>query len=163
MKNLKSIGAVLVLLGAVAGPLLLSDVLRNGAASAAAVPTPTPLDKPPFSEYKGVTIGTTTDIVRSKLGSPKERSKEQDFYVFSDTESAQFFYDRAQLVTAIMITYVGDIKSAPTPMTVLGEDVPANPDGGIFKMVRFPKAGYWISYNRTGGEGPAISIAMQKL
>jgi hypothetical protein len=162
MKNLSVICAVLLLLGAIAGPLSTNDVSARSSNQPAAVPASTPLDKPPFSEYKSVSIGTTTSIVRNKLGSPKEKSDDQDFYVFSDNESAQFFYDKAHLVTAIMITYTGDIKSAPSPMTVLGEEVTANPDGGIFKMVRFPKAGYWISYNRSGGEGPVVSIAMQK-
>ena len=32
---------------------------------------------------------------------------------------------------------------------VFGEDVPAKADGGVSKMVRYPKAGYWISYNMT--------------
>jgi hypothetical protein len=163
MKNLIVICAVLLFLGSIAGSLSTIDVSASSFNEPAAVPVPTPREKPPFYEYKAVSIGTTTDIVRNKLGSPKEKSDDQDFYVFSDTESAQFFYDKAHLVTAIMITYAGDIKSAPTCINVLGEEVPANPDGGIFKLVRFPKAGYWVSYNRTGGEGPVISIAIQKL
>jgi hypothetical protein len=30
-------------------------------------------------------------------------------------------------------------------------------------MVRFPKAGYWISYNRTGGNSPMTSVTLQKI
>ena len=45
---------------------------------------------------------------------------------------------------------------------VLG-DVAPKEDGGIFKMNRYPKAGFWISYNKTAGADPMIIIAMQKM
>jgi hypothetical protein len=86
-----------------------------------------------------------------------------DLYMFSDTESVQFYYDADKLVNAIMITYTGDLTKAPTAKDIFGEDVEARPDGGISKMVRYPKAGYWISYNRTAGDDAIVSIAMQKI
>ncbi len=116
-----------------------------------------------FSDYKGVAIGMKTDEVRSKLGGPRDKSDAMDLYVFSDSESAQFYYDAAKVVTGMMITYSGDLKKAPTPKDVLGEDVEAKPDGGVFKMVRFPKAGFWISYNKTGGDDAIVNIAFQKI
>ena len=115
------------------------------------------------SDYKGVTIGMKTEDVRTKLGNPKDKADAMDLYVFSDSESAQFYYDAAKVVTAMMITYSGDLKKAPTAREVLGEDVEAKPDGGVFKMVRFPKAGYWISYNKTGGDDAIVNIAFQKI
>ncbi len=126
-------------------------------------PTPAPGDKKIYSEYKGVTIGTTADIVRQKLGPPKDKSDAQDLYTFSDNESAVFYYDAAHVVSAIMITYLGNLKDAPSVKDVFGEDVPPKPDGSIFKMVRYPKAGYWISYNRSGGDDAVISLAIQKI
>ncbi|MFZ1699712.1 MAG: hypothetical protein WBO10_16240 [Pyrinomonadaceae bacterium] len=116
-----------------------------------------------FSDYKGVKIGTSTEDVRSKLGGPKDKSDAMDLYVFSDDETAQFYYDESHAVKAIMINYSGDLKGAPTPKDVFGEDVPAREDGGLFKMVRYPKLGYWVSYNRSGGDDAVISIAMQKI
>ncbi len=101
------------------------------------------------------------DALREKLGSPKEKGKRQDFYTFSGDESAQFFYDQNGLVRAIMITYIDDPK-ALTPMQVFGEDVAPDSDGSIYKMVRYPAAGFWISYNRSAGDDPVVSIAMQK-
>lgn len=127
------------------------------------VPTPGTTDKKSFAEYHGISIGTIAEDLRKKLGAPKDKSDAQDFYVFSDSESAQFYYDDAHKLTAIMITYTGDLKSAPTPLQVLGEDVPPNPNGGISKMVRFPKDGYWISYNRGSGSDAMLSIAIQKM
>lgn len=148
--------------------LLIADrsVMAGRPANMTSVlPTPTPAatDKKSFSEYRGVPIGTATDDLRKKLGPPKDKSDAQDFYSFSDSESAQFYYDDAHRVTAIMITYSGDLKNAPTPKDVFGEDVPAKPDGGVSKMVRYPKAGYWISYNRGSGNDAFLSIAIQKM
>ncbi|HTH51305.1 MAG TPA: hypothetical protein VL501_05200, partial [Pyrinomonadaceae bacterium] len=69
---------------------------NNGTHAAAAGPgplaVPTP-DKSLFSEYRGIKIGTAADDVRTKLGAPKEKADAQDFFVFSDSESAQFYYD----------------------------------------------------------------------
>ena len=46
---------------------------------------------------------------------------------------------------------------------ILGSDLEAKADGSVYKMVRFPKAGYWLSYNRTGGAAPMTSITLQKI
>src|SRR5437660_12621423 len=37
-------------------------------------------DKPIFSEFRGVHLGMTTEEARKKLGSPRDKSDEQDFY-----------------------------------------------------------------------------------
>jgi len=128
-----------------------------------AVPGATPGDGPPYSAYKGVSIGMKMDEARAKLGTPKDKSDDQDSYVFSDNESAQVYYDAAKTVTAVMISYSGKIDAAPTPKVIFGEDVAPKEDGGIFKMNRYPKAGFWISYNKTAGADPMIIIAMQKM
>ena len=149
-----------------AGLLFERNVLAERAEdekSAVPAPTTTPGDTKTFSEYRGIAIGAKTDDVRIKLGPPKDKSDTQDFYSFSDTESAQFYYDGGHLVTAIMITYSGNLKAAPSPKDVFGEDVPAKPEGGVSKMVRYPKAGYWISYNRGNGDDAFITIAIQKI
>ena len=112
--------------------------------------------------YKGIGIGSPADDVRKKLGEPKEKTDPQDLFVFSDEESVQFLYGPDKKVTA-MITFSGKMTGAPTAKAVFGEDVAARPDGGLFKMVRYPKAGYWISYNKIVGDDSIISIAMQKL
>jgi len=116
-----------------------------------------------FAGYKGIKIGMTTEEVRKTLGAPKDKSDAMDMYVFSDHESALFYYDASHNVTALMINFTGDLKSALTPKEIFGEDVPTKADGGIFKMVRYPKSGYWISYNRSAGDDVAISIAIQKI
>lgn len=117
---------------------------------------------PTFSEYKGMKIGSAADDVRTKLGAPKDKSDAMDLYVFSDNESAQFYYDPTHKVNAIMVTYTGDLKGAPLAKEIFGADVPEK-DGMIFKMERYPKAGYWISYTRTTGSDAMVNIAIQKL
>jgi hypothetical protein len=126
-------------------------------------PTPVSDEKPGFFPYRGISIGMTADAARGALGSPKEKSNEMDLYIFSESETAQVFYDAQQQVKAIAITFSGDLKSAPTAKVIFGEDVAPRPDGGIFKMVRYPKAGFWVSYNKTAGDDVVISIAIQKM
>ncbi len=116
-----------------------------------------------FAGYRGISIGMTAQAVRAKLDDPKEKSDALDLYIFSDDESAQFFYDDAKKVNAIMITYTDNLEKALTPKAIFGEDAEARPDGSIFKMVRYPKAGFWISYNRSAGDDAVISIAVQKI
>jgi len=82
--------------------------------------------------------------------------------VLSDYETVQIFYE-GNAVTAISIDFAGDLKNAPSSREVLGEEVPAKPDGGVYKLVRYPKAGYWVSYSRTGGSNPIVSITIQKI
>ncbi len=124
---------------------------------------PTPDDAPPFSSYKGVSIGSSLEDARVKLGNPKEKSDGQDSYEISGSESAQIYYDTSKKITAIMLTFSGKLDNAPTPKAVFGSDAEVKPDGGIFRMERYPKAGFWISYNKTGGDDPMIIIAIQKI
>ena len=124
---------------------------------------PVPSATPPYSGYRGVKIGMTADETRKLLGSPKEKSDEQDYFVFSEKESAQIMYDSSHTVMAISVTYMGKGDSIPTPKDVFGEDAEAKPDGSIMKMVRYPKNGFWISYNRTSGDDPLVIVTAQKM
>jgi hypothetical protein len=123
---------------------------------------PTP-EKTLFSEYRGVKIGMPATDVRTKLGKAKDESDAQDQYIFSDSESALFYYDGSKNVNAIMITFQGDVSKAPAAKDVFGDDVAPNADGMIFKMEKYPKAGFWISYTRTSGSDAMVNIAMQKM
>lgn len=116
-----------------------------------------------FHEYKGVGLGMNTDEVRKKLGKPTEKDGEQDFFIFSDTESAQIYYDKSRVVIAVSVNYVGEAARAPKPKAVLGTDVQVKPDGSMHELIRFPKAGYWVSYSRTAGDSPLITITVKKI
>lgn len=121
-------------------------------------------EEPVFHEYRGVQIGWLADDVRKKLGSPADKGDEQDFYVFGDKETAQFFYEKAtKKVIAISVDYSNGATGVLTPQQVFGGDIEAKPDGSRSKLVRYPKAGYWISYNRTAGDTPIVTVTIQKI
>jgi hypothetical protein len=138
---------------------------------AALAPLPTahaqkPADKaqnePPFHEYKGVRIGMAAEEARKLLGNPTDKDDKQEVFAVSDDESCQVYYDAAKKVSAVSITYFS-AKAVPAVKTVLGEEPEHKPDGSFTKLIRFPKAGYWVSYTRTSGDSPMIIIAMQKI
>lgn len=120
-------------------------------------------DKPLYVEYKGVRIGMETGEVRKILGAPTDKGDVQDFFVISEKESAQVFYDKTHKVMAVSVNYVGDGSGAPLPKAVLGTEIEAKADGALHKMVRYPQAGFWVSYNRTAGDDPLITVTMQKI
>lgn len=117
---------------------------------------------PVFTEYRGVRIGMTAQEVRAKLDR-LNKGKDQDFLVFSERESAQIYYDGAGKVTAVSIDYFGGNSNAPSPDAVLGVAVQAKPDGSMYQLNRYSEAGYWVSYNRTAGDKPIVTVTMQKM
>jgi len=120
-------------------------------------------DAPLFLEYRSVRIGMTTDEVRKKLNDPSDKSAEQDLFVFSDNESAQVFYDKSGKVFAISVNFLNGAPDMPTAKSVFGSDIPAKPDGSMYKMVRYPKAGCWVSFSRTSGDAPLTTVTLQKI
>lgn len=127
-------------------------------------PSAAPDEEPVFHEYRGVKIGWLADEVRKKLGSPANKGDEQDFYVFSDSkETAQVLYDKTNKVTAISIDFMNGAREVITPQQVFGADFDAKPDGSKYKLVRYPKAGYWVSYSRTAGDTPIITVTIQQI
>jgi hypothetical protein len=118
--------------------------------------------EPLLREYKGVALGMSAGDVRAKLGKPEEKSEAMDFYVFSDKERARVYYLDGK-ASAIIATYVGKSSDAPTPLAVLGTDIEAKPDGSLYKMVKYPQAGYWVAYSRVPGDSPLVMVTMQKM
>jgi len=118
---------------------------------------------PQFSDFKGVRIGMATEEVRKKLGSPRDKGDEQDFYVFNDTQAVQIFYDKAKTVMAISIDFMSGANQIPAAKDVVGSDLEAKADGSAYKLVRYPKAGYWVSYSRTAGKDATTTITLQKI
>jgi hypothetical protein len=129
-------------------------------------PAPAPADhaqnEPPFHDYKGVRIGMAAEEARKLLGNPTDKDDKQEVFNVSDDESCQVYYDVAKKVSAVSITYFST-KAVPAVKTVLGEEPEAKQDGSFSKLIRFPKAGYWVSYTRTSGDAPMTIIAMQKI
>jgi len=120
-------------------------------------------EKPRYSEYKGVKIGTSLAEARQKLGKPDDENKVQETFTVSEKESVRVFFNNEEKVNAIIVTYIGKSSGAPAPEDVLGEKVEAKPDGSMYKMVQYPKSGFWIAYSRTPGDDPLIMITIQKM
>lgn len=120
-------------------------------------------NRPAFSDFRGVSIGTHADEARKKLGNPREKGAEQDFYMFGDNQAVQVFYDKAGAVNAIAIDFMSGARAIPTCKDVLGAEVEKKTDGSVYKLIRYPKAGYWVSYSRTAGAEATVTITMQKI
>ena len=127
-------------------------------------PNAAPEEEPVFNEYRGVKIGWLADEVRKKLGSPANKGDEQDYFIFNEKETAQILYEKGtSKVTTISVDFTSGAREVITPQQVFGADVDAKPDGSKYKLVRYPKAGYWVSYSRTAGDTPIVTITIQKL
>jgi len=120
-------------------------------------------EEPLFSEFKGVRIGTPAEEARKKLGNPRDKADDQDFYVFNDTQAVQVYYDKAKTVSAISIDFMSGATEIPAPKDVIGGEPDTKADGSAYKMVRYPKLGYWVSYSRTAGASPTITVTIQKI
>jgi hypothetical protein len=117
---------------------------------------------PFYTDYKGVRIGMTAAEVRTKLGQSGMRVDDQEFYVFSDRETAQFVYDSANTVIGISVDYLGGV-GAPDYRSVVGPDINMKPDGSMYKLIRYEQLGFWVSYNRTGNNSVSmVTITIQK-
>src|SRR6266446_5798918 len=148
----------------VAAALLIASSSANAQVRRAAAQTPSSGEEASasFNEYRGIQLGMFADDVRKKLGSPKDKGDEQDFYIFDETETAQIVYDKTHKVITISADFLKSTGTL-TAKQVLGAEVEAKADGSVYKMVRYPKAGYWLSYNRTSGASPLTTITLQKI
>jgi hypothetical protein len=119
-------------------------------------------EEPLFSEFKGVRIGMPVDEARKKLGSPTNKADDQDLW-YTDTQTVQVYYDKNKAVSAISIDFSSGATGIPTAKDVIGGEPDAKADGSAYKMLRYPKQGYWVSYSRTAGASPTITVTIQKI
>lgn len=141
--------------------LLLLGAIAYGQRTGGAATNLSATQQPLFSEYKGIRLGMTAAEVRAKLGAPTLKADDQDYYVISQTESAQFAYDKAQKVVTISIDYTG--PGSPDYRKVVGASIDEKEDGALYKMVRYEAQRFWVSYNRTSGASPTVTITIQKM
>jgi hypothetical protein len=111
-----------------------------------------------FREYRGVRLGMSATEARAKLGTPALQSDEQDYYVVSANESAQIQY-KEQKVFMISTDYTDGV-GAPDYRSVVGEGLLQRPDGSVFRMVRNDSERFWVSYNKSAGVVPVVTITI---
>ena len=122
-----------------------------------------PATEPAFKDYRGVSIGMSADEVAEKLGEPAVKDNNEEVFLISDVEMVQVLYDKAGGVSALSITYSTEHTNPPTPLAILGEDVTADADGRIYKLIRYAESGYWVAYSRSAGEAPVVSVTINKM
>jgi len=124
-----------------------------------------PVLQPVLTDYKEIKIGTTAEEVRDKLGKAKIDDKDGFYYEISDDEFAQIRVDKDKKVRVLSITYSDKNKNTPKYRDVFGVDAveAAKPDGSVYKLIRYPEAGYWVAYSRTAGDKPTVTVTMQKM
>jgi hypothetical protein len=110
----------------------------------------------------GVKLGMSANEVRQKLHELKNKSDAQDFFVLSDSQTAQVVYDSAGKVVTISVDYTNG-SDAPSPEAVIGEAVQPRADGSVYQLKRYPQAGYWVAYSRTAGDKPMVTVTMQRM
>src|SRR5436190_24095635 len=117
--------------------------------------------QPLYSDYKGVRLGMSAEEIRAKLGKPEMAGDDQDYYMFSQAETAQVVYDAAHKAKAISVDYI-DGTGAPDYKLVVGPDIQSQPDGSMHKIIFYETLGFWVSYNRTAGVVPVVTITIQR-
>lgn len=120
------------------------------------------IQQPLYSEYKGVRLGMTAEEARAKLGTPAMKDSDQDYYIFSDSETAQIVYDASEKVITLSVDYVAGL-GAPDAKAVVGGELEQTPNGNLYKIVYYQSQGFWVSYNRTAGPVVMVTITIQKI
>jgi hypothetical protein len=116
--------------------------------------------QPIYKEYRGVRLNMTTEEARAKLGTAVLRSDELDYIVVSANEIAQIAYNAAHRVATISVDYTNGV-GAPDYLTVVGASLLERPDGSLYKMVEYRAEGFWVSYNKSAGTVPTVTITLQ--
>ena len=115
------------------------------------------------SVYKEVKIGTSAEEVRELLGKAKIDDKDGFFYD-TDSELVQIRLDENAKVRLVSVTYASKNPNVPKYSDIFGDEpMNAKPNGAVYKLVRYPEAGYWVAYSKTGGDEPTVTVTMQKL
>jgi outer membrane protein assembly factor BamE (lipoprotein component of BamABCDE complex) len=130
-------------------------------ARAAATET-TVVQQPLYTDFRGAKLGMTPEQVREKLGTPVLKDAEMDYYVLSDTITAQVVFDANHQARMISVDYANG-AGAPDYRTVVGQELTTREDGSAFTMVRYESKGFWVSYSRTAGPVTVVTVTIQKI
>ena len=100
--------------------------------------------------------------VTRKLGNPVLKDTEMDYYVLSDSVTAQVVFDANHKVRTISVDYANG-AGAPDYRSVVGPELTTRPDGSAYSMVRYESRGFWVSYSKTAGPVIVVTITIQKI
>lgn len=137
-------------------------VSANKPKAVADAPAAKTFPMPAMTEYRKAGIGAVADDLRKAWGKPEVEDKDGYIYEF-DKEMAQVAIDADKKVDTIAVTF-RDSKAAPKAEDVFGpsEKIQRKENGSVFHMVRYPEAGYWVSY-LSQGDGKPVILTFKKL
>jgi hypothetical protein len=141
--------------------LIFAVTVQAQKARAAATETSV-VQQPLYTDFRGIKLGMTPEEVREKIGSPVLKDAEMDYFVLSDTVTAQVVYDAAHKVRMISVDYANG-AGAPDSRTVVGPELMTRADGSAYAMVRYESRGFWVSYSRTAGPVIVVTVTIQKI
>jgi len=129
----------------------------NPTATAKAIPMPA------MTEFRKASIGIAADDLKKAWGKPGVEDDTGFIYEFSEKEMAQVSITGDKKVDAIAVTF-RDGTGAPKVEEVFGpnEKIERKGNGSVFHMVRYPEAGYWVSY-LSQGPGKMVVLTYKKL
>lgn len=130
---------------------------------AAVIKEPDAVAMPAMREFRDISIGTPAVELKKAWGKPAVEDKDGYLYEFSDEELVQVAIGTEKKVDAIAATF-RDGTGAPTIESVFGPGVKpaAGENGSVYHLVRYPEAGYWVSYS-SQGKGNAVTITFKKI
>jgi hypothetical protein len=120
------------------------------------------VQQPLYTDFRGAKLGMTAEEVREKLGTPVLKDAEMDYYVLSDTMTAQVVFDSAHKVRMISVDYANG-AGAPDYRSIVGQELTSKPDGSAYAMIRYESKGFWVSYSRTAGPVTVVTVTIQKI
>ena len=119
---------------------------------------------PYLDNYRDVKIGAAADDVIDKLGKPKFKDDSGFLFDLSKNETLQIKLGPDSKVITVAAIF-SEETAAPTFTDVFGPTATPDPraDVSIYKMVRYPEAGFWISYYKGAGKDATVAVTIQKL
>ena len=126
-------------------------------------PVKTAALQPAIHSLREVELGMSADEAKHKLGRPEVQDDTGMYFTLSGGDSVQIGLGEDKKVRTVAVIYAAGSKNAPSLADVFGPDV-EKVAGDTYKMVRYPDAGYWVSYSRTNsGDKPVVIVTMKKM
>jgi hypothetical protein len=128
-------------------------------AVAAAEPAAPQVLKPAVDSVRDIELGMTVEQVKAKLGKPDVEDKTGLYFTLDKGDSVQIGLDADKKVRTVAAIYGAGSKDAPSFTDIFGTDAAA-PEGDVYKLERYPDAGYWVSYSRTNSKDKPVTVIM---
>jgi len=127
-----------------------------------ATPAPTKAAITPLvHSVRDVELGMSIDDVKKKLGRPEVQDDTGLLFTLSGGNSVQIGLDENKHVRTVAVIYGAGSKDAPALKDIFGASA-EDTTGDVYKMERYPDAGYWVSYSRTNSQDKAIVVVTMR-